>query len=146
MQAPLTDCYVMASERSAGLALRFLDQFIPNREATWGPADPVDVLGVPSGSSLEEILRFLERHVDRDYSMYLRNNADGSPYFAILAYRRDGSLILGLSTDEGEQMAQAELRRLEQFSGSKGYWSVEEGPLSGRAAFIERLEREHPSK
>jgi len=136
----------MAPERSASLALRFLDQFIPNREETWDPADPADVLGLPRGSSLEEIVRFLERHVDRDYSMYFRNSADGSPYFAIMAYRRDGSLILGLSTVEGERMAEAELRRLEQFSGSQGYWSVEEGPLSGRAAFIERLEREYPSK
>jgi len=143
MPGPMSDCYVLAPDRSAYLALKFLDQFVPFREPTWDAADPVDVLGVSPDSSFEGILEFLEQHVDRDYSMYLRNTGAGSPYYAILAYREDGSVIFGLSGDEDEQAALELLGRLEGFAGSAGYWSVEEAPAGSRGEFRARVETQH---
>ncbi len=117
---PMGDCYVLAPDRSADFALAFLDTFVPSFEPTWEPGDPVDVLGVPPKHSLEDILIFFQYHTSRDYSMYLRNLEPRSPYYAILAYCEDGSLILGLSGDEDEQSALELLRRLGDFAGSRG--------------------------
>jgi len=140
MSGPMSDCYVLSLDRSADFALAFLDRFVPSREPTWDAADPIDILGIPPNHSLEEILKFLECHADRSYSMYLSNLKRRSPYYAILAYCEDGSLILGLSCDEDEQVARELLSRLEDFTGSTGYWSVEEAPPCDSKEFSARID------
>ena len=67
------DCYVLAPDRSADLAERFLDKFLPEREPSFDPADPSEVLGVPITSTLREVLQFLEANPTRDYSMCWSN-------------------------------------------------------------------------
>lgn len=140
MSGPMSDCYVLSPDRSADFALAFLNKFVPSREPTWDAGDPIDMLGVPPNHSLEDILKFLEIHADRSYSMYLSNLERRSPYYAILAYCEDGSLILGLSGDEDKQGALELLSRLEDFTGSPGYWSVEEAPPGDRKEFSARIE------
>ena len=139
MSGPMSDCYVLSPDRSSDFALAFLDKFLPSREPTWDATDPVDILGVSPNHSLEDILRFLEDHADRSYSMYLSNLEQRPPYYAVLAYCEDGSLILGLSGDEDERVALELLSRLEEFAGSTGYWSAEEAPPGDREEFITRL-------
>ncbi len=140
MSGPMSDCYVLSPDRSADFALAFLDKFLPSREPTWDAADPIDILGVPPNHSLEDILKFLEDHAGRSYSIYLSNLEQRSPYYAILAYCEDGSLILGLSGDEDEQAALELLGRLEDFTGATGYWSVEEAPPGDRKEFSARID------
>jgi hypothetical protein len=140
MPGPMSDCYVLSPNRSADFALAFLDEFLPSREPTWNAAEPVDILGLSPNHSLKDILKFLEYHTDRSYSMYLRNLERRSPHYAILAYCEDGSLILGLSGDEDEQVAPELLSRLENFTGSTGYWSVEEAPPGDREEFGARID------
>lgn len=135
MKGPMSDCYVLAPNRSATFALNFLNAFVPLREPAFDAMDPVAVLGVSPNDSLGDVLEFLEHHINRDYSMYFWNTEAKSPYYAILAYREDGCLILGLSGDAEQENAQHLLGRLESFSGSKGYWSVEEAPVGSREEF-----------
>jgi hypothetical protein len=134
----MSDCYVLATERSARLATSFVSHFVPSHTATWNPDDPREVLGLKSGASLAEIFGFLQDNPEKEYTVYLRNTREGSPYYAILAFCADGSLILGLSGDEDQTAATALLGQLEEFSGGKGYWSIEEPPEVSSASFLER--------
>ena len=136
MPGPLSDCYVLSPDRSAAAALRFLDEFVPERSLACEPDDASEVLSIPLGSSVADAMGFLGRHPDRSYLMYFRNTAERSPYFAILSYGEDGSLVLGLSGDEDPAAASTLLRRLESFAGSMGYWSVEEAPAASRHEFL----------
>jgi len=88
--------------------------------------------------TLTQITQFLEAHPELAYSMYFRNNAAGQPYFAILCYCGDGSLIFGLSGEESGASASCLLGRLEAHAGSKGYWSVEEVPPDSKREFFTR--------
>lgn len=139
MKGPMSDCYVLAPNRSAALALNFLNEFFPLRDPAFDIEDPVAVLGVSPSASLGDVLEFLEHYINRDYSMYFRNTEAKPPYYAFLAYREDGCLILGLSGDPERENARELLERLEYFSGSKGYWSVEEAPVGSREDFYVRV-------
>jgi hypothetical protein len=55
MPGPLIDCYVLAPQPSANLARRFLEHFLPQREASFDPSDPIDVLGLTAGSSIRDV-------------------------------------------------------------------------------------------
>jgi hypothetical protein len=136
---PFSDCYVLAENRTARQALDFLSEFTPNALPSWDPSDPTDVIGAPPNISVQQLLEYLADHPTLDYRMYFHNQSEGSPYHSILTYCADGSLILGLSGDEQEESAIMLLRRLELFSQSKGYWTVEEAPVSSRAEFAIRL-------
>jgi len=118
--------------------MSFVSRFVPTHKATWNPDDPSEVLGLSPGASLPEVFGFLQDNPEQEYVVYLRNTGEGSPYYAILSFCADGSLILGLSGDEDRTAATALLRQLEEFSGGKGYWSVEEAPTESRSAFLER--------
>jgi hypothetical protein len=118
--------------------LRFLDVFVPENSLACDPEDPTDVLGISPGSNIADITAFLAEHPDRSCCMYFSNSTKCTPYFAILSYGEDGSLILGLSGDEDPAAASALLRRLELFAGSTGYWSVEEAPEGSRREFLSR--------
>lgn len=144
MSGPMSDCYVLSRERSAAAALAFLDAFVPQRSNCWDEDDPAEVLGVAPGPTFPELLRQLE--VDRSlaYTLYFRNAADAAPYFAILAWCGDGALILGLCGGEDAPAAEALLVELEAFSGTQGYWSLEEPPVDSTPAFLARCRRRRP--
>src|SRR5688572_9673285 len=104
MPGPLFDCYVLAPERTTKLVLEFLQRFLPEREESFVPEDPAEVLGLPRASSVEEALHHLEQHPSASYTFYWSNRLGGGPYHAIAAFNDDGSLVLGLSpaTDDQE--------------------------------------------
>ena len=141
MPCPLIDCYVLAPQRSADLARRFLDYFLPQREASFDPNDPIDVLGLPSGSSISDALDFLEQHANVGYSMYWRNTLDRAPYHAFLAFTSDGCLILGLSPCEDDRETEADrwVEEMKRFAAARhGFWRVEEAPPLNREEFQQR--------
>ncbi len=138
MPGPMSDCYVLAPDRSAAVALRFLTMFVPENTLACEPGDPADALGISADSGVVGIAAFLAEHPDRSYCLYFTNSTKRSPYFAILSYGEDGSLVLGLSGDEEPAAARALLGRLEHFAGSTGYWSVEEAPAGSRREFLSR--------
>lgn len=140
MSGPLCDIYVMAPRRAADLAFDFLDRFLPEHKAEWDPTDPADVLGVSRHATVAEILTYLESHPTSHYTLYWSNLRSAGPSFAILAFNSDGSLVLGLSCKEAENLARRFLADLEEFAGgSRGYWGVEEAPAGSRAEFGQRL-------
>ena len=130
------DCYSMSPERNASTASRFLDRFVPNREAIWDPSDPTDVLGIRAGHGFTELLQFLELQRQAEYTMYFRNKESHQPGYAILAWCSDGSLILGLSTAGAGSSLLADLG---SFTGSPGYCGGEEAPAATAAEFKSRL-------
>jgi hypothetical protein len=120
MPGPLFDCYVLAPERTADWAERFLDEFLPERTPSFEESDPSEVLGLPKGITITELFRFLEEHPQTDYRMYWQHTACIEPYHAHLAFNPDGSLVLGLSpyTDDHLDKARHYLRRMEAFAGT----------------------------
>ncbi len=91
------DCYVLSPVRSASVVLAFLDRFLPRHEPSYERDDPHQVLGLAAGASFDEVLRFLERHLDRKYTFYWRNSEHSDPLHGMAAFNADGSLVLGLS-------------------------------------------------
>jgi hypothetical protein len=146
--APLYDCYVLAPKRSAELAQRFLDHFLPEREPGFAPEDPAQVLGLPEATTLEDVVRYLEDHPERTYAMYWRSKTATSPFYAIVAFGPDGCLVLGLSPSSeedayGHAHALAVLAEMKEFAGAEpGYTGVEEPPEITRRAFITRAAAE----
>lgn len=131
----LLDCYVLAPERTASVATRFLDRFLPCREESWDPDDPADSLGISPGHRFSELLEFLESQPTAEYTMYLRNTQSQQPGHAMLVWCSDGSLILGLSTAASGSGLLAEL---ESFTGQRGYCGGEEPPVASSAEFRSR--------
>jgi hypothetical protein len=140
MAGPMCDCYVLAQSRSAETALAFLDRFLPQREPTWDPADPADVLGIPAGVSVADILDFLVSHPAKSYTFYWSNVRSEAPYYAILAFNQDASLVLGLSCEEESQQAERWLAEMRAFTSSDhGYWGLEEPPAGSSKEFLQRV-------
>ncbi len=139
MSGPFNDTYVLAPERSAALALSFLEQFGCGWEPLWDPNDFSVVLGMAAGSSLADVLLHLETDAASEHTLYFKAKSDDGPRFAILAFCEDGSLILGLSSIEGDDQT-AVLARLEEFASSSGYVGWEEAPASSQQEF--KLRRE----
>lgn len=105
----LTDCYVLAPFRSAVLASRFADAFLPEREPSFDPNDPSEVLGVSRDLSLDELITGLSLDQNAEYRFYWRSNRLTEPQHAILAFNSDGSLVLGLSINLPEALSETEL-------------------------------------
>jgi hypothetical protein len=79
------------------------------------------VIGVSDGASLAEIFEILKNNREQQYTVYLIGTVGTSPYFEILVFFEDGSLILALSGDEDQTAALAMLRQLGEFVGTKDY-------------------------
>jgi hypothetical protein len=138
MPGLLFDCYVLAPERTAKFALRFLDRFLPEREPSFALEDPAEVLSLPPSSPIEDVLLYLEQHPTSAYSMYWRSRSGSDPYHAIVAFNDDGSLVLGLSpaTDDHPDVARGYLRDLERYAGTEpGLLLFEQPPPDSRADF-----------
>ena len=137
----LNDCYVLALERSASLAARFLARFLPRRERAFAPEDPSEVLGLPQGVSIDQVLEHLEAEQAQGYSMYFHNRDDSDPLHAAVIFNEDGSLFLMLSVDAsgGEATAGRYLQELQEFADARfAYWGWEEPPVVGALEFEER--------
>jgi hypothetical protein len=144
MPGPLHDCYVLPPRRSADLAERFLAHFLPDREPMFAPEDPAEVLGLNGGSTVPEVLRFLEANPGLSYTMYWQNKKNASPFYAIVAFGSDGSLVLGLSPsfDDDRQGAIAVLADMKEFAVAEfAYAGVEEPPELSKLAFVARSQR-----
>jgi hypothetical protein len=117
----LNDCYVLAPERSASLAVRFLDRFVPRREPAFAPEDPSEVLGLPRSVSIDQVLEHLEVAVSRGYSMYFHNRDECDPLHAAVMFNEDGSLFLMLSVAArgGDAEADRFRRELQKFAGAR---------------------------
>jgi hypothetical protein len=143
MSGPLFDCYVLAPQRTAEIAIAFLERFLPARDAQFEPSDPSDVLGLPRGVSTQEIVSFLEANPDVAYSMYWRRRGGDTSLFAILAFTADAQLILGLSScrDDDPECAQETLEEIIDAVGAEyGYAAVEAAPAASREDFLRRVE------
>lgn len=139
MNGPLFDCYVLAPDRTADIAMAFLDRFLPDRVAQFEASDPSDVLGVPRGTPLRDVASFLEVNPSVAYSMYWRHRANDSPVVATLAFTADAHLILGLSScdDDDPECADRTLREMMAASGAEyGYTAVETAPALSREEFV----------
>lgn len=147
MAGPLYDCYVLAPERNAEWALRLLNRFVPAREPCFDPSDPVDVLGLPVSSSVEDALRYLERNITVAYSMYWRNLDHGEPRHAMLSFNADGSLVVGLSVadDDSGDLPREYLGKLKDFAGTKGGLFLFEHPPPLSREEFEKMARQGAS-
>jgi hypothetical protein len=139
MPGPLIDCYVLAPERSAKLAMAFLDRFVPDRDPSFDPNEPSEVLGLPKGTFLDDVLSFLETNKDSEYRMYWSNSEKQEPYHALLAFNADSSLVLGLSpcVDDKESTAIEYLKLMKDFAGTNSsIWGVEMPPPASCEEFF----------
>ncbi len=82
----MIDCYVLTEKRSSILAENFIDHFMPNREASFSPEDPSDVLGVSPSLSLPDIFQFLQDHTDLEYLMYWHNKDHQPPFHSMVSF------------------------------------------------------------
>ena len=140
MPGPLIDCYVISPNRTSSAVTSFLNHFVSNHAASFHRHNPAEVLGLPLELSLEAILDFLEKNVDREYAFYWRNMDDTEPYHAMAVFCKDASLILGLSPtiDVHEGVAKDYLNRMKKFVATDtGYCAVEYAPPSSRQEFYD---------
>jgi hypothetical protein len=141
MNGPLFDCYVLAPERTADIAMAFLDRLLRDRVAQFEACDPSDVLGVPRGKSIRDVASFLEANPSVAYSMYWRHRTDDPPWFATLAFTADAHLILGLSPcidDDPECAARTVGEMMAAVGAACGYTAVESAPALNREEFLRK--------
>ena len=114
----LNNCFVLSPERSAELAITFLDHFLPRREMVCVPEDPANVLGLARGVSLAQVFGHLEVEKTESYMLAFRNRDQGDIRFAGLDFNSDGSLILELSiaAESGGETTTRYLKELQTFS------------------------------
>ena len=125
------DCYVLAPARSATVAASFLEEFLSEREASFAPEDPSEVLGLPLDFQIVQVLRYLEIRLDTGYSMYFKNKMNEEPAHA--------ALMLSVEADKGTDFATKWTNRIREFASAEySYWGWEEPPVDGEAAFKER--------
>ena len=139
-EAPLSDCYVIAPNRSAEYAMKFLDEFIPLRRITWDPSFSGEELGVSPTLSFEEILEHLEHNPESGIALYFWTTQSSPPWQAMLRFNGDGSLILGLSCDNEEGAESELLGRMEDFIGSAGCCLTEDPPARSREEYNIKLQ------
>jgi hypothetical protein len=128
------DVYVISRERTAEVALRFLDTFVPEREQSAVDYEFPQYSEQPNTvfQSASEAIHHCEAHPDAAQSFYFRNRGEG-PAHAMLFFTPDHGLILGLAVDEQEDDW---LLRLKAHAGSSlGYISFEQPPAETVAEF-----------
>lgn len=114
-------CYVLAPVRSAVLASRFPGVFLPEREPSCDINDPIEVLNLSPDADFDIQCTFLGLNDAEEYTFHWRSVKDSNPIHAILAFKSDGSLVLGLSLNcpdesEPESVVAPWLERLQKFA------------------------------
>ena len=117
----MIDCYVLAPVRSAVLASRFPDEFLPDREPSFDTNDPIEVLSLSPDADFDIQCTVLGLNDAEEYTFYWRSIQETNPLHAILAFNSDGSLGLGLSLlcpdgSDPESVVAPWLKRLQAFA------------------------------
>ena len=104
------DVYVLARERSAAEAARFLTAFAPNGIESASEYEFPEYSKRPTVvlTNSADAIRYCETHPTAANRFYFRN-PKGIPAHAMLFFTSDGGLILGLSVVKGERKALKEL-------------------------------------
>jgi hypothetical protein len=134
------DVYVMARERAAGVAVRFLDTFLPEREQSAEDYEFPQYSEQPTTviEAASEAIQYCEAHPNEAQSFYFRNLGEG-PTQGMLFFTADQGLILGLSVEDQEDDW---LFRLKEHAGSEiGYFTFETPPAATAAEFREIFAR-----
>ncbi len=98
----LLDCHVIAPERTAAAASRFLLGFLARPIASFELADAAHTLGLSSDATLQDCFHFLEGTPKSQASFYWRNEELGDVRHLMIAFNDDQSLSLGVSVDLSE--------------------------------------------
>ncbi len=133
---PYADVYVLSPGRSAAVAERFLDMFVPQREQSAAEYEFPQYADKPvvTVKSASEAIQHCEDHVSEAHSFYFRNLGPG-PAHAMVFFTSDCALILGLSVIDHEEEW---FVRLKEYAGSEvGYISFETAPAATAGAFRE---------
>lgn len=133
------DVYVLARERSAAVASRFLAAFAPQGTASASEYEFPEYSKRPDVvfSTAMEAIRYCAAHSDAGQRFYF-NNPSGDPAHAMLFFTNDGGLILGVSVADEEEQA---LARLKAHAGVDiGYITFESPPCETAAEFRECAE------
>jgi hypothetical protein len=131
------DVYVMARERTAGVAMRFLEMFVPMREQSAVDYEFPQYSEKPTTviQTASEAIQHCEAHPDEAQSFYFRNRGEG-PAHGMLFFTADQGLILGLSVDEHEDDW---LFRLKEWANSNVGYIASEVPPAPTAAEFRRI-------
>jgi hypothetical protein len=122
------DIYVLAPDRSATTASRFLLEFAPRRQQSAAEYEFPQFSDRPTTVLLtaQEAIRYCIEHPSEPQSLYFRNLAD-RPAHVMLFFTADQGLIFGLSVEQAE--AEDRFRRLCDWAGTQiGYVTFEEPP------------------
>ncbi|PSK93093.1 hypothetical protein [Taibaiella chishuiensis] len=93
------DQYFLVANRDSEFVSAFLNRYLPDRKSS-AEDYPVDSEAHTPiiFSETSALLRYLEAHPDKDYSIYWRSsNPVATIQHAMAFYTRDGQLILGIS-------------------------------------------------
>ncbi len=138
------DVHVLAPERSAAVANRFLAAFAPNREETTAEyafprysAEPSIVF-----ETAAEAIRYCIERPEEAQSLYF-SNRNGKPAWVMLFFTTDAALILGVSVESSEE--DVALAELQCHAGSEiGYITFESPPADTAAEFRRIAEESVP--
>lgn len=108
------ELYALGEDRSAEAVLRFLDHFLPEREAI------ADEFTVPefSDNPIEEfrtdreLIEYMGTHTSESYAVYWNDRVLGSFKQAMVFYTTDGKVIYGLAV---ENAGEDDLQELTEF-------------------------------
>jgi hypothetical protein len=122
------DVYVLAPERSAKLAVDFLNHFVPRREQSAAEYCFPEYSMTPDAvfESALEAIPFCALKPNYSQAFYFRNLGT-DPAHAMVLFTVDSGMILGLSVDEGKETEY--LAHLKDFArASTGYIDFESAP------------------
>jgi hypothetical protein len=134
------DLYVLAPARSAALAERFLDRFLPARKPSAAAYEVPQHAHHPEiiFTDVRELLRCCEARPRMRHAAYwTHGRQDGEPRAAHVFFLSDGGMILGLSTAVREPVhCEWLLGELRSFTGAEvGLIALETPPPDSAAEF-----------
>lgn len=138
-----TDCYFLVENRERSIVESFIARFLPfNKQAAEDYPIPLYADNPKMiFKDLNDILLYLEKHTDLDYSIYWKNCDEKSliKHFMVF-YTDDGKIIFGISTigsDPAEKKVVLLFNQILDFLLSKvGCITVEEPPPFNSLEFI----------
>ena len=125
------DCYILAAERTSEMINRFLDEFLPNREAATGIYELPQHGGQTEREfdSVAALIKFLVKETSTPYAIYWSNLENSDLKNAMCFFTDDHCSILGLSCDTPEKGTKVEdqlFERLKAFGKTSiGYVTYE---------------------
>ncbi len=134
----MLEIYVLCKERSKGVVIDFLENFLPNRKGITDDypfpeysSEPKHVYG-----QYEELIDVLEKFKDEAYSLYWDSTENGEIKSAMIFFNEDGSLIAGLVVHE--HCAEILLTKLSNIVGGEyGFVNFDSPPPATSEEFIE---------